>query len=384
MRIDPVSSRVFRYVVGAGCLAALGLAAAGCGKKPQAAAGPAMQALPVRTAPVALEPVAQSDEYLATIKSRRSTTISPQVSGNLTAILVHSGDEVKAGQPLMQIDPRQQQAYVASLLATERQKKALYDYNQIEVERQQKLFDAGVTSRDTYQQEQQAYENSKADYESAVEARKTQQQLLDYYTVRAPYAGIVGDIPVHVGDYVSPSGSSPTMLTTVDEDADLEAYIYIPAARAAQVRSGLGVNLLDNSGKLLEKTRIDFVSPQVDNTLQAILVKAPVNPLHGLLRNAQLIQAQVVWSTQPQALVPVLAVTRLGGQTFVFVAESQNGKYFARQRSITVGETVGNDYAVLNGLNVGDKVIVSGTQFLREGMPVMPLPPGPPPGSAGN
>ncbi len=77
------------------------------------------------------------------------------------------------------------------------------------------------------------------------------------------------------------------------------------------------------------------------------------------------------------AVVPVLAVSRLGGQTFVYVAEDQGGKYLARQKSITVGDTVGNDYAVENGLKDGDKVIVSGTQFLMDGMPVMPLPPAP-------
>ena len=181
----------------------------------------------------------------------------------------------------MEIDPRQQQAAVDSQRATERQKKALFDYNTVEVERQRKLFEAGVTSRDAYEQAQQAYQNAKADYESAVESRKTQEQMLTYYTIRAPFDGVVGDIPVHVGDYVSPSLSPATVLTTVDENENLEAYIYIPTERAAEVRLGLGVDLTDNSGKLLEKTSIDFVSPEVDSTLQGILVKAPVHETRG-------------------------------------------------------------------------------------------------------
>ena len=168
--------------------------------------GAGMQGLPVQTAAVTLAPVAQSSEYVATIKSRRSATILPQVSGMLTQILVHSGDHVKAGQALMEIDPRQQQATVDSQRATERQKKALYDYNTVEVERQKKLFDAGVTSRDTYRAgASRRLQNAKADYEAAVESRKTQEQLLAYYTIRAPFDGVVGDIPVHVGDYVSPT-----------------------------------------------------------------------------------------------------------------------------------------------------------------------------------
>lgn len=366
-----------KRIHGISCLILAGLAATGCQKKPVAAAGGGMQALPVQTVSVAMAPVPQSSEYVATIKSRRSATLMPQVSGVLTEIRVKSGDVVKVGQELMVIDPRQQQAAVNSQRATEQQKKAVYDYNAIELDRQKKLFEAGVTSRDAYDQEQQAYQNSKADYESAVESRKTQEQLLGYYTICAPFDGVVGDIPVHVGDYVSPLASPATILTTVDENKNLEAYIYVPTELSAKVKMGLGVDLLDNNGSLLEKTRIDFISPQVDSDLQGILVKAPVNSKPGLLRTAQLIKARIVWSTASTAVVPVLAVTRLGGQTFVYVAEDQGGKYTARQTSITVGDTVGNDYAVESGLKNGDKVIVSGLQFLMDGMPVMPLPPAP-------
>jgi RND family efflux transporter MFP subunit len=342
--------------------------ATGCQKK-QAAAGPAMQGLPVQTVTVAMAPVSASSEYVATIKSRRSATMQPQVSGSLTEIHVRSGDHVKAGAALVEIDPRQQQAAVASLRATERQKKALYDYDKIELDRQQKLFDAQVTSRDTLDQAQQAFENAKADYEAAVESRKTQEQLLAYYTVRAPFDGVVGDIPVHVGDYVTTS----TMLTTVDENQDLEAYVYIPTERAGQVRMGLGIELTDNSGNLLEKTAVDFISPEVDSTLQGILVKAPVHSGAEILRNAQIVKARVIWSTKPMAVVPVLAVIRQGEQSFVFVMQQQNGMAVAHRAAVVLGDTSGNNYAIVSGLNVGDRVIVTGTQFLVDGMPVVPL-----------
>jgi RND family efflux transporter MFP subunit len=370
-RKTEVTDTRFARVLISGFLLFATLAVAGCEKKPAAAAA-GMQALPVQTVTVAMAPVDQSSEYVATIKSRRSATLQPQVSGNLTEILAKSGDHVTAGQVIMRIDPRQQQAALDSQRATERQKKALFDYDTIELDRQRKLYEAGVTSRDTYDQAQQAYDNAKADYESAGESGKNQEQLLAYYTVRAPFDGIVGDVPVHVGDYVSPS----TMLTTVDERRDLEAYIYIPTEQATRVRQGMNVDLTDNSGNLLEKTQVDFISPQVDSGLQGILAKAPIRDPEAL-RNAEIVRARVIWDRKPSATVPVLAVTRLGGQTFVFVAENQGGKFFAKQRPITVGDTVGNDYAVQSGLKQGDKVIVSGTQFLMDGAPVMPLPPAP-------
>ncbi|MGA3334938.1 MAG: efflux RND transporter periplasmic adaptor subunit [Terracidiphilus sp.] len=350
------------------------LAATGCHKtQAPAAGGPQMQGLPVQTVTVTMAPVAQSSEYVATIKSRRSTALVPQVSGQLTEIGVHSGDQVKAGQLLMQIDARQQRATVDSLRATERQKKALDDYDTIEVERQRKLFEAGVTSRDAYEQAQQAYQNAKADYQSAVEARKAGEQLLDYYAVRAPFDGVVGDIPVHVGDYVGPNLSPATVLTTIDENNHLEAYIYIPTERSPEVRMGLGVDLTDNSGKLLEKTKVDFISAEVDSTLQGILVKAPVEATPEMLRNAQMIKARVIWSTKPMALVPVLAVVRQGEESFVFVVLKQNGMAVAHRTPVVLGDTVGNDYSIVSGLNAGDSVIVSGTQFLVDGMPVIPM-----------
>jgi RND family efflux transporter MFP subunit len=325
--------------------------------------------MPVQVAPVTLSPVPNSDTYVATIKSRRSSTMQPQVDGNLVKIFVKSGDLVKAGQVLMRIDPLKQMATVQSQQGTQAQKKALYDYTEIQVERQRKLFESGVVSRDAYDQATQAYQNAKADYESNAALSDTQRQQLAYYDIRAPFNGVVGDIPVHLGDYVSPT----TLLTTVDENADLEAYIYIPTERATLVRQGLPVEILDSSGKVLVKSRISFLSPQVDNGLQSILAKAEIPRSAQLLRNQQLVRARVTWSTSPAPVVPVLAVSLVGGQTFVYLASPKGEGYIAHQVPVTVGETVGNTYPVLGGLKPGDKVITSGLQFLQEGAPVKPL-----------
>jgi len=343
---------------------------AGCQKPATdpAAAGHA-QAMPVQTITVTASPVPQSDEYVATIKSRRSATLTPQVDGNLTKILARSGDRVKAGQLLMVIDPIKQEATLDAQAATENQKLAVYQYNQVQVERQRKLFNAGVTSRDALDQSEQAYRNSKADYESAVASRKTQGSQLGYYQIRAPFDGVVGDIPVHVGDYVSPT----VPLTTVDENRDFEAYIYIPSERASQVRRGLPVDILDNSDKLIEHAHTDFISAQVDNGLQGILAKATLRSGAKTVRNAQLVKARVIWSTVATPTVPVLAISRLGGQAFVYVVQHEADKAVARQRPVQLGDTVGNDYAVLSGLHKGDQVIVSGTQLLVDGAMVQPM-----------
>ncbi len=350
----------------AGSLSLLALLT-GCSKP--AAAPPPPQAMPVQVSPVSLSPVPTSDTYVATIKSRRSATMQPQVDGNLTRIFVHSGDSVKAGQVLMQIDPLKQVATVQQQVGTEAQLKATYQYNQAEVERQRKLFEQGITSRQTYDQAVQAFQNSKGAYEAGVAQTSTQRQQLAYYQIRAPFAGVVGDIPVHLGDYVS----ATTLLTTVDENKDLEAYIYVPTERAMQVRTGLPVEILDTSGTLLARSTVSFISPQVDNGLQSILAKAEIPHSAERLRNAQLVKARITWSTAPAPTIPVLAVSRVGGQPFVFVAATKGDGFVAHQIPVSLGETVGNNYPVLNGLKPGDKVILSGLQFLQEGVPVKPL-----------
>jgi RND family efflux transporter MFP subunit len=339
----------------------------GCRK--QAATQPAPKALPVNTKIVDLAPVPQSDEYVATIKSRRSATIQPQVDGSLTKILVKSGDHVHAGQILMTIDPLKQQATVEEQVSTEAQKKAVFDYAQRDLDRQQHLFDAGVTSKQSYEQAVQAFDNSKADWEASKAANVTQQRQLAYYNLTAPFDGSVGDIPVHVGDYVSPQ----TLLTTVDENADLEAYIYIPTEKSGEIRMAMPVQIVSSTGEVIENTKVDFISQQVDNAVQGVLAKAPVHGTMDRFRTEQLVKARVIWGTDPTPTVPVLAVTRIGGQPFVYIATEENGGTVAKQRSVTLGDTVGNDYAVKAGLKQGERVIVSGTQFLVDGTPVQPI-----------
>jgi RND family efflux transporter MFP subunit len=338
---------------------------------------PPPQAMPVMVAPVSLSAVPSGDTYVATIKSRRSATMQPQVDGNLTRIFVTSGQAVKQGQVLMQIDPLKQVAAVQQQAGSQAQSNALYQFNKSEVDRQKRLYEAGITSKQAYDTAVQSFESSKAGYEASAAGTASQRQQLAYYQIRAPFAGIVGDIPVHQGDYVSPT----TLLTTVDENSGLEAYIYVPTDRASLLRTGLPVEISDTSGKVVAKTTVSFLSPQVDNGIQGILAKASI-PAGNQVRNGQVVNARITWNSTPKPTVPVLAVTQIGGQAFVYVAKAQGGGFVAHLVAVTLGDVIGNTYPVLGGLNPNDQVIVSGLQFIGEGAPVKPLT-GPPPAAAG-
>ena len=347
--------------------ALLALAAAtgaGCRSDSQAGGPPAM---PVKLLVARAAPVDDSSEYVATLKSRGSAAIMPQVEGHITAIFVRSGARVAAGAPLMQIDPVKQQAAVTSQQDTRAARAAAVAYARQQYDRVRGLQASGIASQQALDEARTGLEAAEADLR-AVEAQVREQQAqLRYYRVTAPAAGVVGDIPVRMGDRVTVG----TLLTTVDSPGIMEAYISVPVERAAQLRPGLPVRIVDSTGAVVAETHATFVSPQVDDQTQTVLVKAGVEN-KGTLRPAQFIRARVIWGTHEAPTVPVLAVSRISGQYFAFVAEPDKGGLVARQRPVKVGEIVGNDYVVLEGIKAGDQVIVSGTQFLRDGAPVTP------------
>jgi len=197
--------------------------------------------------------------------------------------------------------------------------------------------------------------------------RENQVQL-QYYRVTAPADGVVGDLEVRQGDRVTPA----TLITTIDAAEGLEAYINVPLERATALRTGLTVELLDIDGKVMASNPITFIAPRADDATQSILVKATLRTRPPGVRVQQYVRARIVWSNAPAIAVPVVAVNRISGQYFVFVAEQGQGGIVARQKPITVGDLIGDSYIVRSGIKEGEKVIVSNIQKLQDGVPVKP------------
>ena len=355
----------------AGARAALGLVvvvalAAGCANKSAGPQGPGGVSVKIQVAEESS--IDDASEFVATLKSRESALIMPQVEGQITEIFVRAGDRVSAETPLIQIDPAKQQATVKTQEDVLSSKRAALALAKQQYERVSGLATQGISSQADLDQAKAALDAAQAELQAAEAQVREQQVELHYYNVKAPRDGIVGDVPVRVGDRVTVS----TELTTVDRPGSLEAYISVPVERGPQLRLGLPVHILDSAGAVAAESRVSFVSPQVDDRTQTILVKARIENLKGALRPSQFIRARVVWGTHQAPLVPVLAVSRIGSQSFAFVAESKDGALIARQRPLKVGEIVGNDYVVLDGIKPGERMIVSGTQFLRDGAPVTP------------
>jgi RND family efflux transporter MFP subunit len=163
------------------------------------------------------------------------------------------------------------------------------------------------------------------------------------------------------------------VLTTVDQPGNLELYINVPVERSADLALGKRVEILDTNGTVQAEGKISFVSPHVDDQTQTILVKSVIENRAGKLRTSQFTRTRIIWGTRPGLTVPVLAVSRINGQFFAYIAEGSDPKALtAHQRQIKLGDMIGNDYVVLEGIKPGERVITSNTQMLIEGAPVTP------------
>jgi len=330
--------------------------------------------MPVEIVSLSAEPVEQSTEYVASLKSRQSTTIQPQVEGFITRVLVKSGQQVSQGAVLFEIDSAPEQAALASMQSMRPMREAEVEFARQQVQRNKTLLDAGAVSQREVEQYETQLRTSEAQLKALDEQIKQERSQLGYYRVTAPTSGTIGDVPVNTGDRVTRS----TVLTTVDKNGILEIYINVPVQQAPQLKVGLPVRLIDDRGQVLATNKITFVSPTVDTQTQSVLAKAELAEGRGQFRADQFVRARVIWSTAPGLTVPVTAVTRVNAQFFVFVAEKGGSGMTAKQKAVQLGEIIGNHYIVQSGLQPGEQLIVSGLQKIRDGAPVMPAPPSAP------
>ena len=382
--------------------------------------GPAVTNAPppgvkVKLSPVQTGTIEDSTEYLASLESRRSVSLQPRIQGQVSQIFVKSGDLVSSGAAIIQIDSRQQQAAVSSLSAAGQGSQAQLEnaratlkslqaerlanvadvrLNQQDYNRYSELAVQGAVSRQT----KDLYANKLATAKArlgAIEARiqaqmatisqveksllqadaniRQQQVQLQYYKITAPFAGIVGDIPVKVGDFANTS----TPLATITQNRPLEVKIPVPLEKGIQLRQGLPVELINAQGQIIGNSSIFFISPNITNNSQSILVKALYDNSQGQLRADQMIRAKVIWSKRSGVIIPTTAISRIAGETFVFVAQTEKSpqgvsQLIAKQKQVKLGNIQGNNYQVISGLQKDEKLIISGVQNLRDGLPIIP------------
>ncbi|WP_414514667.1 efflux RND transporter periplasmic adaptor subunit [Nostoc sp. PCC 9305] len=356
--------------------------------------------------------IEESSDFIASLKSLRSVTLQPRIQGQVTQILVKSGDPIVEGAAILQVDPTRPagisgsntvpQAFLmqlanarATLKSLEAERPSYVANLQLYQQNYDKfvnLAEQGAVSRQTSNQFANRLANAKTSLDaidSRIQAQRatilqaekslqqsnvnTQTQQPQPDKITAPFSGTVGNIPVKVGDLVNTS----TPLVNITQNRPLEVNISVPLQQGPQLRKGMPVEVMNTQGQKLGRSRIFFIAPNASNETQTILIKALFDNTNGQLRADQLVRARVFWNQRPGVLIPTTAMTRVGGDTFVYVVETEISpqgvsQQVARQRRVKLGEIKGNNYQVIEGLQPEDKVIISGLLNLRDGVAIVP------------
>lgn len=374
------------------------------------------QAVQVRVQELQPGTFEEGSDFVGSLEAEQRIELKPEVEGRVTQVLVSSGSTVAQGQPVVQLSTNQVQSEVAANQAAAQaagfgreaaqaqvdaaqaqlaRTQADVELAAVEFRRTERLVEAGALSRQDLDNAQnqlnvaqaaqrQAQDNVRAAQAQLQQALSTFEQAraqvdvsqadVGFKQVVAPVAGRLGDVSLKVGDYVE-AGQT---LATITQNSELFLRIQVPTTRASQLRTGIPVELLSpDTGEPLATGSVSFISPEVDGEGQSILVKARFPNEAGNLRDGQFVRARLIWSTTATLLVPTVAVTRIAGQSFVYVATNQpqeDGKTLqvASQRPVQLGQMQGNNYQVIDGLQSGDDVIVTNILQLQDGSPIAP------------
>ena len=364
--------------------------------------------VPVESITLSKTPVIQSDIYQATLISRYSVSLQPQIAGQIANIYVKAGDHVKSGQLLMLIDNKKQEATLNSSKADANalkagisqakdllnnyqiQRQALdssYELNKKLYERYKALYSKKSVSQQDLEKYTDSFNKAKSDlaanaaqiqaqksavlaaqsnYEKSLATIQEQSVQLQYFKIVAPYSGIIGDIPVKVGSYVLPANA----LLSITQNDPLEINVGLPVEKTFDIHTGMPVEVLDNNSNIVGQAKISFVSPSINTETQTILVKAILRNPKGILKADQSVKVRVIYNEANGILVPTGAISHLGGQDFAFIIKNNGKLTVVKQQPVKLGGIQDDKYVVLAGLKPEDRIVTQGIQKLMDGAPV--------------
>jgi len=339
----------------------VGLAAAGCsggdgaegGGQAGGPQGGAPMAVPVDVVAARVDTVVEAISATGQIEAVQSIELRPEISGRLVAILAREGSEVRAGTPLFKIDDAELKSQVARL-------EAERDLAKQALARTRELIERNASSEADLEQAEANYRSSEAQLD-------LQQTRLDRTVVRAPFAGVVGQRLVSVGDYVT--SSDP--LTTLQTADPQRAAFQVPERFAQRLALGQRITFRVASApdRQFEGT-VDFVDPRVQLPGRTITVKARVSNADRSLKPGMFIEARLATDVRPDAVVvPEDAILALQGADYVWTVTDEGT---ARRVEVTLGVRTPGWVEAKSGVDPGTLVVVGGIERLAPDMPLAP------------
>jgi len=307
--------------------------------------------MPVDVATARADSVIEVIRATGEVEAVQSIELRPEVSGRLDAIYVSEGREVGRGTPLFKVDDAELAAQVARLEAEK-------DLAEQALQRTRELIERNASSEADLEQ-------AEANARSARAQLQLQQTRLERTVVRAPFAGVVGERFVSVGDYVT----SQTALTTLQTVDPQRIGFQVPERYARQLAVGQDVDfeVAAVPGRVFTGT-VDFVDPRVQLPGRTILVKARVPNPERVLRPGMFVEARLVTEVRPEAVVvPEDAILPLAGADYVWIVTPEGA---ASRRQVQIGVRSPGTVEIRSGVEAGTRVVVGGVERLGEGSPV--------------
>jgi len=305
------------------------------------------------------------------VEAIRTASVGSQVGGVVTRLSFHEGDFVRAGQVLIQVDPRPFREALDQALGALARDRALAQAAQNEVQRSRVLHEQNVLSQSEWDQKVSDALSTAATVRADSAAANNARLNLDYSSIRAPITGRTGRLMVHLGDYVKASTSDP--LVTIIQPHPIRVAFQIPEREVPLLQRYRGQNpritVLPDSGRAPLQGKLVFVDNAIDPGTGTLLVKGEFPNQDGRLVPGQFVDVRLVLFVAPRAIVvPSQAVSNGQQGSYVYVV---NPDSTVTPRTIEVERTVDQMAVVTRGLSPGEPVVTDGQMRLSPGAKIL-------------
>ncbi len=313
-------------------------------------------ATPVAVHEVSLYPFADIVEALGTARANESVTITAKVSDVIARLEFDSGDQVQAGQILVELADAEEAAGLTEARATLRETAR-------DVERIRDLTERGVAPRSRLDEAVAANERARARV-GAIEARVADR------IIRAPFSGVVGLRNVSAGELVRPGD----VIAQLDDASVIKLDFTVPERFLAVIEPGLRVVAVSAAfpDEVFEGL-VEQVDTRIDPATRAVTVRAIIDNADGRLRPGMLMTVQMRRAERDVTAVPGSAIVRFADDTFVFVVTEGERGAQASRRNVVLGQRSNGLIEVTEGLEPGERVVAEGVHRVRDGSVVQPV-----------
>ena len=311
-------------------------------------------AQPVSKTPSQVVASSEMSRFEGVVEAERQTVVAAQVSGPLVEIAIKAGDTVKAGQLLVRIDARAANQSAVASKAQVLSAQAALELARKEFDRQKQLFAQDYLSQAALDRAEARFKAAEAEAHAQISQAASIETQAGFYTIRAPYAGVIADVPVSLGSMAIPG---QPLLTIYDPSA-LRVTSTVPQSVVEYDMSASMVKIEisgQNAKQLLSPSHIKIM-PTVDaNTHTAQIRLGLPEKLHGVVPG---MFAQVWLPTREQASqsvqIPMTALVRRAEMTGVYVLDGKNQPLL---RQVRIGRISGGQIEILSGISPDERVV---------------------------